>query len=178
MQPGDSDPVRLFRGFGACWRGVNVALRRILILSALCVMCTAGAAAPESASENVLRVLAWPGYADGDVVSAFEKRFHARVEVTLVDSDEALWSRIHSASRPPYDVLAANTAEIQRYARDNLLAPLNLARIPNRQLQLPNFQQVSKIGGLVRGNAIYAVPFTYSSMGLIYDRKQVAVPPH
>lgn len=178
MQPGDSDPVRLFRGFGACWRGVNVALRRILILSALCVMCTAGAAAPESASENVLRVLAWPGYADGDVVSAFEKRFHARVEVTLVDSDEALWSRIHSASRPPYDVLAANTAEIQRYARDNLLAPLNLARIPNRQLKLPNFQQVSKIGGLVRGNAIYAVPFTYSSMGLIYDRKQVAVPPH
>lgn len=179
MQPGDSDKVRLFRGFGVRCRGVNVALHRMLVILTLCLLGgTAGMAAPESANENVLRVLAWPGYADSDVVSAFATRFHARVEVTLVDSDEALWSRMHSASPPPYDVLAANTAEIQRYARDNLLAPLDLSRIPNRQRQLPNFQQLSKIGGLVRGNATYAIPFTYSSMGLIYDRKQIPVAPH
>ncbi|MXN77817.1 extracellular solute-binding protein [Burkholderia sp. 4701] len=177
MQPGDSETLRLIRGIGAGWRGVNVALRRILILFALSLSCSPGFAAPESANENVLRVLAWPGYADSDVVSAFEMQFHARVEVTLVDSDEALWSRMHSASPPPYDVLAANTAEIQRYARDNLLAPLDLSRIPNRARQLPNFQQVANIGGLVQDNATYGIPFTYSSMGLIYDRKQVPVAP-
>ncbi|RQR54732.1 extracellular solute-binding protein [Burkholderia sp. Bp9126] len=177
MQPGDSETLRLIRGIGAGWRGVNVALRRILILFVLSLSCSPGIAAPESASENVLRVLAWPGYADSDVVSAFEMQFHARVEVTLVDSDEALWSRMHSASPPPYDVLAANTAEIQRYAHDNLLAPLDLSRIPNRVRQLPNFQQVANIGGLVHDNATYGIPFTYSSMGLIYDRKQVPVAP-
>ncbi|MBN3818872.1 extracellular solute-binding protein [Paraburkholderia sp. Se-20369] len=177
MQPGDSQSIRLIRGIGAGWRGVNVALRGFLILLTLSLSCSPGVAAPESANENVLRVLAWPGYADSDVVSAFEMQFHARVEVTLVDSDEALWSRMHSASPPPYDVLAANTAEIQRYARDNLLAPLDLSRIPNRQRQLPNFQQVANIGGLVHGTATYGIPFTYSSMGLIYDRKQVSVAP-
>lgn len=177
MQPGDSETLRFIRGIGAGWRGVNVALRWILILFALSLSCSPGIAAPESANENVLRVLAWPGYADSDVVSAFEMQFHARVEVTLIDSDEALWSRMHSASPPPYDVLAANTAEIERYARDNLLAPLDLSRIPNRQRQLPNFQQVANIGGLVRDNATYGIPFTYSSMGLIYDRKQVPVAP-
>jgi putative spermidine/putrescine transport system substrate-binding protein len=178
MQPGDSDFVRLFRGFGASWRGVNVSSHRVLVIFTLSLLSAAGVASPESASDNVLRVLAWPGYADSDVVSAFETRFHAKVEVTFVDSDEALWSRMHSASPPPYDVLAANTAEIQRYTREKLLAPLDLSRIPNRQRQLPNFQQVSKIGGLVSSKATYAIPFTYSSMGLIYDRKQFPSAPH
>ncbi|WP_200929664.1 extracellular solute-binding protein [Burkholderia sp. lig30] len=145
---------------------------------ALGVMSSPGDLAAQSSNENVLRVLAWPGYADDDVVNVFQSRFHAKVEVTFVDSDEALWSRMHSASPPPYDVLAANTAEIQRYAHDNLLSPLDLSRIPNRRRQLSNFQKLSGIGGLVRNDLAYAVPFTYSSMGLIYDREQVPVAPH
>ena len=74
-------------------------------------------------------------------------------------------------------MLAANTAEIQRYAHDRLLAPIDVSRIPNRRRQLPNFQQLATIGGLVQDGATYAIPFTYSSMGLIYDRKQVPAAP-
>jgi len=136
------------------------------------------AASQEAASDDVLRVLAWPGYADNDVVNAFETQFHVRVEVTFVDSDEALWTRMHSASPPPYDVLAANTAEIQRYTQAHLLTPIDLSQIPNRRRQLPNFQQLETIGGLVHRGGAYAIPFTYSSMGLIYDRKQVPAAPH
>ncbi|MBC8824352.1 extracellular solute-binding protein, partial [Escherichia coli] len=47
----------------------------------------------------------------------------------------------------------------------------------NRRRQLPNFQQLATIGGLVQDGATYAIPFTYSSMGLIYDRKQVPAAP-
>jgi putative spermidine/putrescine transport system substrate-binding protein len=134
----------------------------------------AAAALPQPA---VLRVLAWPGYADDDWVSAFEKRFHAKVEVTFVDSDEALWARMHSANPPPFDVLAANTAEIARYARAGLLTPLDLSAIPNRARQRRYFRRLGGIPGLVDGHDAYAIPFTYSSMGLIYDRKQVAAAP-
>ncbi|PLX72710.1 MAG: spermidine/putrescine ABC transporter substrate-binding protein, partial [Azoarcus sp.] len=35
---------------------------------------------------EVLRVLAWPGYADPDVVKVFEQRTGSRVEVTVIDS--------------------------------------------------------------------------------------------
>ncbi|RQR38082.1 extracellular solute-binding protein [Burkholderia sp. Bp9143] len=177
MQSGQSYGVPLIRGIGARERGLR-AVCRLLVLLAVGLSCVpAFAASPETASDVVLRVLAWPGYADNDVVNAFETQFHVRVEVTFVDSDEALWSRMHSASPPPYDVLAANTAEIQRYARDDLLTPIDLSRIPNRRRQLPNFRQLATIGGLVRNGATYAIPFTYSSMGLIYDRKQVPVAP-
>ncbi|MBN3734009.1 MULTISPECIES: extracellular solute-binding protein [unclassified Burkholderia] len=180
MQPGDSHGVQLIRGIGGRTR-VRFAVRRLLVILTAGLLASvlppAFAASPETVNDNVLRVLAWPGYADDDVVSAFEAQFHVRVEVTFVDSDEALWTRMHSAAPPPYDVLAANTAEIQRYAHERLLAPIDLPRIPNRRRQLPNFQQLAAIDGLVEAGAPYAIPFTYSSMGLIYDRKQVPAAP-
>jgi putative spermidine/putrescine transport system substrate-binding protein len=133
---------------------------------------------PASAEGKVLRVLAWPGYADTDVVRVFEDRYQAKVEVTLVDSDEALWAQMHAKDEPPFDVLAANTAEIRRYTQANLLVPLDLSNLPNTKNQLPRFRALSSIEGLMSGGKVYAIPFTYSSMGLIYDRKQIAVPPH
>jgi putative spermidine/putrescine transport system substrate-binding protein len=150
---------------------------RVICLLVLLVGGSLFAAAPATAGESVLRVLAWPGYADPDVVKAFEARFHVRVEVTLVDSDEALWDNMHAGRMPQFDVLAANTAEIQRYTQEHMLAPLDLAQIPNTRRQLPRFQALSSIDGLTAGGKVYAIPFTYSSMGLIYDRKQIAVAP-
>jgi len=128
-------------------------------------------------AKKVLHVLAWPGYADADVVRNFELRYDVKVEVTLVDSDEALWAQLHARNAPRFDVLAANTAEIQRYTRANLLAPLDLQSLPNTARQLPRFQARSAIEGIMSDGKVYAIPFTYSSMGLIYDRKQVAVAP-
>ncbi|RKT21181.1 putative spermidine/putrescine transport system substrate-binding protein [Paraburkholderia sp. RAU2J] len=157
-------------------RGV---LRGALTL-VLGVACGAGfwLPAPAHAAEKVLRVLAWPGYADADVVRAFEQRYEAKVEVTLVDSDEALWAQMHAKGAPPFDVLAANTAEIRRYTQANLLAPLDLASLPNTKKQLPRFQALGSFEGLTSAGKVYAIPFTYSSMGLIYDRKQIPVAPH
>lgn len=156
-------------------RSVCAGFLTFLIAAVFCLSLFS--AAPVKADDKVLRVLAWPGYADADVVNHFEARYKARVEVTLVDSDEALWAQMHAKGTPPFDVLAANTAEIQRYTEANLLAPLDLARLPNTRKQLPRFQALASIGGLTSGGKAYAIPFTYSSMGLIYDRKQVAVAP-
>ncbi|WP_063551808.1 extracellular solute-binding protein [Burkholderia territorii] len=173
MHTGNSGEDRLIRGIGVRRRARRAVCRWLVILTLGLQGVPARAASPETVNDSVLRVLAWPGYADNDVVNAFETQFHVRVEVTFVDSDEALWTRMHSASPPPYDVLAANTAEIQRYARDGLLSPIDLSQVPNRRRQLPNFQQLATIGGLLHNGSTYAIPFTYSSMGLIYDRKQV-----
>ncbi|MFM0199010.1 extracellular solute-binding protein [Paraburkholderia fungorum] len=147
----------------------------LLISAVFC--CSLLSSVPVAAAERILRVLAWPGYADADVVKTFEARYNAKVEVTLVDSDEALWAQMHTQGTPPFDVLAANTAEIQRYTRANLLAPLDPASLPNTKRQMPRFRAVSSIEGLTSAGKVYAIPFTYSSMGLIYDRKQIAVAP-
>ncbi len=76
-----------------------------------------------------------------------------------------------------FDVFAANTAELQHYIDERLVLPLRLANIPNTANQLPRFRQIERIPGITRLGEVYAVPYTYSEMGLIFDRKQFKQPP-
>lgn len=128
-------------------------------------------------AQPVLRVLAWPGYADPDVVQGFEKRTGAKVEVTYIDSDEALWAKFQKPQAADFDLFAVNTAELQRYLQKKLVAEIDPSAIPNLGRQLPRFAQANKIPGIVQGGKRYAVPYTYAEMGLIYDRAQISSPP-
>jgi len=147
-------------------------MQRSVVLLVLTVLCAVSAHAVET-----LRVLAWPGYADADWVAKFEQLFAARVEVTLVGSDEVLWQKISANQGADFDVVAANTVEVSRYVDHKLVQPLNLARLPNVQQQLPRFKNAQNIPGIHRLGEVFAVPYTYADMGLIYDRKQFAMPP-
>jgi len=133
-------------------------------------------ASPASAGET-LRVLAWPGYADADLVRVFEKRFKATVEVTLVSTDDALREKLSANQGGDFDVIAANTAEIKRFVDLGLVVPLDLAHIPRTRDQLSRFRNLADIPGITRSGLVYAIPFTYSEMGLIYDRAGVKETP-
>lgn len=129
----------------------------------------------------LLRVLAWPGYAEPEVIKEFEAQTHTRVELTTVDTDEVLWQKITAPSGSGFDVFAVNTAELQRYVASNRVQPIDTTRIPHTERQQPRFRQVGAIPGLVRttakGAQVYAIPYTYSAMGLIYDKRQVTTAP-
>jgi len=130
-----------------------------------------------SLANDTLRVLAWPGYADPDLVKAFEQRHKVRVEVSFVDTDDALWKRISKPTAAAFDVFAVNTAELQRYIAAALVLPIDIAALPQRARQLPRFQNLAAIPGIVHHGKVYAIPYTYAEMGLIYDRAQITQPP-
>lgn len=131
-----------------------------------------------AAAAPVLRVLSWPGYADADVVAAFEKRHAVRVEVTTVGSDDSLRAKLADPAGPGYDVVAANTVEIASLVAQKRLVPLPMKDIANAGRQLPRFRHLSAIPGITSDGAVYALPYTYSEMGLIYDRQQFSAPPN
>lgn len=141
------------------------------------VICCLFVSGQGSAAEQTLRVLAWPGYADSDLVSVFEKRYKVKVEVTLVGSDEVLRSKLAENKGGDFDVIAANTAEVHNYVNQGLLQPLLPERIANTARQLPRFRDYSRIPDIVVAGQVYAVPYVWSDMGLIYDRKQFTQPP-
>jgi putative spermidine/putrescine transport system substrate-binding protein len=143
--------------------------RRFLLLL-LCLAFPAWGATP------VLRVLAWPGYAEPEVVKQFEQRHGVRVEVTTVNLDVTLWQKV-SQNNAAYDVFAVNAAELQRYIAAGLVQPLHPELIPNTRRQLARFRDLSAIPGLTRSGKAFGIPYTYSQMGLIYDRRQFAEPP-
>jgi len=128
-------------------------------------------------AQDTLRVLAWPGYADPDLVKVFEERTGAKVELTFIDSDDVMWQKLSKNKGEDFDVFAVNTAELQRYIRAGLVVPIDPTGVPNTAAQLPRFRDRKGIPGLVHGNKVFAIPYTYSEMGLIYDRQQVTEPP-
>jgi putative spermidine/putrescine transport system substrate-binding protein len=145
---------------------LRVRAAALLALFALAVPRLAAAA-------EQLRILAWPGYADPDVVAGFEKRTGAQVQVSYVNSDDELAQKLDRNNGADYDVFAVNTAELQRYIDRALAVPINLNAIPNHAKQLARFRAPEAIPGLVRDGKLYALPYTYSEMGLIYNRRQV-----
>lgn len=147
------------------------AARQATVCLAFCLLTALHAQAAD-----ILRVLAWPGYADPDVVRAFEKRHGVRVEVTLVSTDDALREKL-AADSGGFDVFAANTAEIKRFVDLGLVQPLDLDRIPRTRDQSPRFRDLAAIPGLGRQGRIYGIPYAYSEMGLIYARSRVSETP-
>lgn len=136
------------------------------------------AAGPACAADRrALRVLAWPGYADADLVRSFEQQQDARVELTLVDTDQALWHHMQAGPGANFDVVAVNTAELQRYIQLGAVQPLDLGALPARARQLARFQALKGIPGLVHDDKSYAIPYAWSEMGLIYHPDHFATPP-
>ena len=148
------------------------AIRPVLIIAAFFALCVGTALA-----KDTLRILAFSGYADHDWVVQFEKQFNATIDVTVIDTDDALWDKLSKNSGQDFDVFATNTAELQRYIDKGIASPINLEHIPNVRNQLPRFQAMTKSPGIMRLDKSYAIPYTYSEMGLIYDKKQFDKPP-
>lgn len=140
-----------------------------LLLSTLLATCTSAA--------DTLRVLAWPGYVSNEAIRAFETRHNAKVEVSFINSDEELWARAAGKKSEPFDLIAVNTAELRRYVDARLVLPIQLKNIPNTRNQIARFRKLDSIPGIVYQGEPYAVPYTYSAMGLIYNRKLVTKPP-
>lgn len=131
---------------------------------------------PGLAAET-LRVLAWPGYAEADVVKDFERRTQSTVEVTVIDSDDVLWQKLSQDKASNFDVFAVNTAELQRYIREDLVQPIDVAALPNLSRLVTRFRNLASIPGIVQNGQVFAIPYVYAEMGLIFDRQQVREAP-
>jgi putative spermidine/putrescine transport system substrate-binding protein len=150
------------------WSHYLLRFIALLLISVLPAFADAG---------ETLRVLTWPGYADADLVKVFEQRTGSKVEVTLIDNDEALWQKVSPNKGRDFDVFAVNTAELQRYIAQSLVVPIATDEMHNLSTQLPEFRNLKAIPGVVHGGKAFAIPYTYAEMGLIFDRKQIKEAP-
>ena len=95
----------------------------------------------------------------------------------MIDSDLDLWNKIIANGAQDFDVFAVNTAELQRYIRKGLVVGIATETLPNLARQRSRFRDLKSIPGIVHDGVVYAIPYTYSEMGLIYDRRQVPKAP-
>src|SRR5262245_20291855 len=149
--------------------------RRLMLGLALAAPMVLAGTVQSQAKE--LRVLAWQGYADDDWVKEFEKQTGADVKVVFIGTDDEIWAKIKGSEGKDFDLFAVNTAQLQRYIDSGLTAPYDLSQLPNQKKTLPRFQDLTKVGGVMRDGKVYAIPFCFDSIGLIYDTDKVKPAP-
>lgn len=153
------------------------SIKRLLRGAALAIgLASAGPLAAPVAAEP-LRVLAWEGYADPDWVKEFTVETGIDVNVVFIGTDDEIWAKIKGSEGKDFDVMAVNTAQLQRYIDAKLVTPWDLSAIPNQKEVLPRFRELDKIRGETRDGNVYGIPFAFDSIGLIYNTDKVKPAP-
>lgn len=142
-----------------------------LVALAAVMTLTVGSAMPVAAKE--LRILAWQGYADEDWVQEFKGQCGCDVSVVFIGTDDEIWAKIKGSEGKDFDLFAVNTAQLQRYIDAGLATPIDLDKIPNQKQTLPLFNDLSKVKGVMRDGKLFAIPYAFDSVGIIYDPKKV-----
>lgn len=128
---------------------------------------------------TTLYVYNWGEYisdgSDGtiDTNAEFEKYckealgLNVKVNYSTFSSNESMYSKISSGSAA-YDVIVPSDYMIQRMVAEDLLAPLDLSKIPNYQYIDEKFKGENVYYEDDSDN-VYSVPYFYGMIGIIYN---------
>lgn len=120
---------------------------------------------------QTLKLLVWEEYLDPDVLRAFTKETGIKVVEDNFDDNEGLMAKV-GTGKSGYDIVSPSDYAVQIMARRKLLAELDHAKIPNLKNLSPDFVDLYYNPGQKM-----AVPFTWGTSGLAYNKTKVPNPP-
>ena len=128
-------------------------------------------------SKVTLNVYNWGmNIADGedgyiDVIELFEEKYpDITVNYTTYETNEALYTRLKNGGAS-YDVIIPSDYMIARMIAEDMLLPLDFENIPNYELVDEQFKNQA-----YDPNNEYSVPYTWGTVGIIYNTKMVDEP--
>ncbi len=139
-------------------------LTALLVLAAC--LCSFSLAAVAASGEVV--VYNWSDYIPQDVLNDFTKETGIKVVYSTYESNEAMYAKIKLLKGKSYDVVCPSTYFIAQMIEDELLMPLNRAKLTNmgnidpKLMNLP-FDPQNR----------YSVPYMWGSAGLIVNSAKV-----
>lgn len=119
---------------------------------------------------DTLNVFNWNEYIGDNVIRNFEKKYNVRVNYSLFDSNEAMYTKLLSDTR--YDILVPSDYMIERLMEEKLIQPLDNSKLHN----LGNLdEQVIKLRDEYDPGGVYSVPYFWGSVGLVYNKNKVSL---
>ncbi|QCJ41337.1 ABC transporter substrate-binding protein [Bacillus sp. S3] len=116
---------------------------------------------------NTLTIFNWGDYIDEDLIKQFEKETGIKVIYETFDSNEAMLTKIEQGGTT-YDIAVPSEYMIDKMRHENLLIPLDHAKLPNlkyidkRFMDLP-FDPENK----------YSIPYFWGTVGIVYNPKML-----
>ncbi|MDE6776192.1 MAG: ABC transporter substrate-binding protein [Ruminococcus sp.] len=106
-----------------------------------------------------------------DVNSEFEKLTGIKVNYTTFATNEELYAKLKGGAAS-YDVIIPSDYMISKMIKENMIQPLNFENIPNFEYIMENF----RCQDYDPQNA-YSVPYTWGTVGIIYDATMIDIAP-
>lgn len=117
---------------------------------------------------NVLNVYNWGEYIGEEVIPNFEKKFNAKVNYDMFDSNENMYTKLLGGSS--YDILVPSDYMIERLIKEKLLQPLDKEALTNIGALDPEVVEMQKV---YDPELTYSVPYFRGSVGIIYNTEHV-----
>lgn len=147
----------------------------VLLIAVLLVACAAPASTPmplaapatpapasdEASLASELHVFMWSDYMDESLLDAYERTYGVDVQVDTYASNAELLARLKEGGN--YDVIFPSDYMVAELISLNLLAPLDLERIPNARTIMPHLRHPA-----YDPEGAYSVPYVWGVSGLLY----------
>ncbi len=124
---------------------------------------------PQLAAE--LHVFNWPEYIDPEVCSDFEAEYGIKVIEDTFGSSQELLAKLQ-AGATGYDIIVPSDYMVEIMVELDMLAPLNLGNIPNRDSLYLRFQDPPYDPGNT-----HCIPYQWGTVGIGYNADEFEDPP-
>lgn len=117
----------------------------------------------EMFGSDTLNVFNAGEYIGEDVISNFEEMYGVKVNYTMFDSNEAMYTKLMSGAS--YDVIVPSDYMIERLISDKMLQPIDKNIVDNLDLLTEGVKNLS-----FDPDNTYCVPYFWGTVGIVYDQ--------
>lgn len=143
--------------------------KKWLILLALLVMALATGCGG-GGDKPVLNVYNWGDYIDEEVLRQFEEETGISIVYDTYDRNEDMYIKLKTGGTP-YDVCVPSDYMIEKMIKEDMLAEINLANVPNYASIMGRFK-----GLPFDPDNKYSVPYLWGTIGIVYNTEEVKIP--
>ena len=145
-------------------------MKKLIVLCILLTLVGCSTSDPvEKYGSDVLNVFNWGEYIGEDVIANFEEEYGVKVNYSLFESNEIMYTKLLSGNN--YDVIVPSDYMIERLMEEELIQPLDYSYMTNLDDLNP---EVLALRDEYDKDGVYSIPYFWGSVGLVYNKNVVS----
>lgn len=149
----------------------GVQMKKLIVLCILLTLVGCSKSDPvDKYGSDVLNVFNWGEYIGEDVIANFEEEYGVKVNYSLFDSNEIMYTKLLSGNT--YDVIVPSDYMIERLMEEELIQPLDYTYMTN----LDDLDtEVLALRDEYDDGGKYSIPYFWGTVGLVYNKNNVDI---
>lgn len=148
-------------------------LTRRALVGGVGALAAARLRAAASAESPTLRLLCWPGYDNAAAAAGFTAKTGFQVQADYIGANDEIFLKLRAGGLGHYDLVTPGDGVIEALVADDLIQPLDEARLASTAACLPQFQRPA--WSVVNG-AFCAAPYVWGTVPMIVATKSTSIP--